>query len=110
MRLSLRGLFQGGRSRPASRRQPPQQHQQADEIGFLVDQERRIELNAMSSDVFIAWLEDRLTEHGAGKVVPDHTVLAEMWRRAIARQHVAKDLRKAEIKAMAAAIYADVPP
>jgi hypothetical protein len=79
------------------------------EIAFLVDQERRVELNAMTADVFVGWLEARLTEHGAGKVVPDDAVLEEVWRRAVARQQVAKDIRKAETKAMALAAKAEVP-
>jgi hypothetical protein len=80
-----------------------------EEIEFLVDQERRIELNAMTSDVFIAWLEARLAEHGAGKVVPDATVLAAAWRRARARQDVAAAVRAAEAEALAAADAARVP-
>ena len=48
----------------------------------------------MTSDLFISWLEARLVEHGAGKVVPESSVLAEVWQRAVARQHIAKDLRQ----------------
>ncbi len=44
-----------------------------EEIVFLSD--RRVELNAMPSDVFISFLERKLDEHGVGKLVPDPVVL-----------------------------------
>ena len=47
----------------------------------------------MASDVFVGWLEDRLREHGAGKVVPDLDALGAVWRRAVARQQIADDVR-----------------
>lgn len=80
-----------------------------EEIAFLVDQESRVELNAMTSDVFIAWLESKLMEHGAGKVVPDQAVLAAAWRRARACRQIAAAVRDAEAKALAVAAAADVP-
>src|SRR5262245_14721725 len=36
----------------------------------------RVELNAMTSSQFIAWLEGKLAEQGGGKVVPDDGALA----------------------------------
>jgi hypothetical protein len=81
----------------------------AEEIRFLIDQERRVELNAMTSNVFIAWLEASLVEHGAGKVVPDLSVLTTAWRRALARQEVASAVRAAEAEALAVADAAQVP-
>ena len=39
-------------------------------------QTRRVELNAMSTPAFIAWLDAKMTEHGAGKLVPPAAVLA----------------------------------
>jgi hypothetical protein len=42
----------------------------------------RVELNAMTADQFVAWLERKLTEHGVGKVVPAEDVLARAYRRA----------------------------
>jgi hypothetical protein len=48
----------------------------------------RVELNAMTSDRFIAWLERKLQEHGAGKLVPADEVLASGYRRALFLQHL----------------------
>jgi hypothetical protein len=44
---------------------------------------QRVELNAMSSDQFVAWLEHRLTEHGVTKVMPTPDTLAKMYRLAM---------------------------
>ena len=43
---------------------------------------KRVELNAMTSDQFVAWLESKLIENGIEKVVPDAETLAAAWRRA----------------------------
>jgi hypothetical protein len=64
-----------------------------DEIEFLCRRKRRVELNAMTSDRFVSWLEVRLRGHGAGKVVPDAATLEAKAREAIAarivREHAA---------------------
>jgi hypothetical protein len=51
----------------------------AEEIDFLMSGER-VELNAMSSDQLIAFVEDKLTEHGISKVVPAKENLEETFR------------------------------
>ena len=38
-------------------------------------QANRVELNAMTTPQFIAWLDDKMTEHGDGKLIPPNTVL-----------------------------------
>jgi hypothetical protein len=38
-------------------------------------QTHRVELNAMTTPQFIAWLDDKMAEHGEGKLVPPHDVL-----------------------------------
>jgi hypothetical protein len=43
---------------------------------------QRVELNAMSSRQFIAFLEQKLAEHGVTKVVPDAGMLEAAYRRA----------------------------
>jgi DNA topoisomerase VI subunit B len=43
---------------------------------------RRVELNAMTSDQFIAWLERKFKDYGVEKVIPDTDVLADAWQRA----------------------------
>jgi hypothetical protein len=75
-----------------------------DEIEFLVRRHRRIELNAMTSDQFIAWLESKLGEHGAGKVMPAAEVLAEHGRRLLARRLAADrvTILRREVEAEAA--------
>jgi len=49
-----------------------------EEIEFLL--ERRVELNAFSSDQLIAFIERKLSENGTQKVVPGAKVLAEAYR------------------------------
>ena len=59
-----------------------------EEIAFLIGEER-VELNAMSSDVFVAFVERKLEEHGIAKVIPPQTTLAEAFiafRRGAAAQ------------------------
>jgi hypothetical protein len=48
-----------------------------EEIEFLG--ERRVELNAMPSDEFITFLEDKLDEHGIRKIVPNVDTLRETY-------------------------------
>jgi hypothetical protein len=50
-----------------------------DEIEFL--QRERVELNMMTSDVFVAFPERKLREHGVGKIMPDRKVLQAHWQR-----------------------------
>lgn len=52
-----------------------------DEIEFLMT--RRVELNAFTSNDFIAWIESKLAEHGVKKVVPDDDTLEKAYRRAV---------------------------
>ena len=40
---------------------------------------RRVELNAMTSPQFVAFIERKLREHSIGKVVPDEAFLAKMY-------------------------------
>ena len=56
-----------------------------EEIEFLFGAKRRVELNAMTSRQFLDWLEGKLEEHGAGKVVPPLEMLESKARAAIAR-------------------------
>jgi hypothetical protein len=44
---------------------------------------QRIELNAMDSQQFIDWLEEKLQEHGVTKVVPTNETLQAAYRRAV---------------------------
>ena len=72
-----------------------------DEIDFLIEGGdpwgprtwgRRVELNALTSDQFIEWLEAKLDEHGVEKVIPDADTLALQYRRALARHTINKKI------------------
>jgi hypothetical protein len=78
-----------------------------EEIGFLLDQ--RVELNAFASDQFIEWLETRLGENGAEKVVPDAETLEAAWRRARMRLAVNKKISEVQASIRDAANAEAVP-
>ena len=65
-----------------------------------------MELNAFTSDQFVAWLEGKLNEHGITKVVPDDAALELAYRRSLAAAYFedhAHDLIEAARKHAAAA-------
>jgi hypothetical protein len=51
----------------------------ADEIAFLMEGQR-VELNAMTSDQFVAFVERKLTEAGIAKIVPPNDQLDKAYR------------------------------
>ncbi|MET1174405.1 ATP-binding protein [Paenibacillus amylolyticus] len=58
-------------------------------------QSHRVELNAMTTPEFIQWLEDKMEDHGVGKVIPGVTILSnEMESNAedLVREQVAKKI------------------
>jgi hypothetical protein len=65
----------------------------SEEIDFL--RTRRVELNAMTAPVFVAFLERKLAEHGVSKVVPDESVLEQHARRVIEQGLAEKLLNEA---------------
>jgi hypothetical protein len=73
------------------------------EIEYLLGR-RRVELNAMPSDVF-GFLENKLTEHGVSKVVPSADALADAYRL-FARGARARPIVEA---ALATVMAADIP-
>ena len=48
----------------------------------------RVELNAMTADQFVAFIESKFAAYGVGKVVPDAATLAAAYRRQFRRAHV----------------------
>jgi hypothetical protein len=73
-----------------------------EEIEFLVRGKsgstwvgERVEINAMTSDVMVEWLEKKLTDVGAVKVVPSDDTLAEAWKQALRRAKVQVAIDKA---------------
>lgn len=47
---------------------------------------QRVELNAFTSDQFIAWLENKLQAHGVKKVIPNKENLIKAYQRAVFHQ------------------------
>jgi hypothetical protein len=45
---------------------------------------QRVELNAFTSDEFVEWLDSKLVERGAKKVIPDQQTLEQAYRRGAA--------------------------
>jgi hypothetical protein len=65
-----------------------------EEINILYqgrDYGERVELNAMTSDQFIEWLERKLKEHGIKKLIPDKDTLAAAYRRALFLQKLEEE-------------------
>jgi hypothetical protein len=64
------------------------------EIAFLLGEDgqkaRRVELNSMTSRQFIDFLDQKLTEHGVEKVVPDAEIIERHARRLV-EQRLAKE-------------------
>jgi MoxR-like ATPase len=63
----------------------------------------------MTSDQFVAWLERKLHEHGAGKVVPDAATLQAQAREAIAANIVRERAAALEAAAWAEAEAVALP-
>jgi hypothetical protein len=87
-----------------------------DEIGFIVEGGhsrscwgQRVELNAFTSDQFIEWLEAKLDEHGAGKVIPAGDILALQYRRALMRSVVNKKIAEVSRSVREDAGAAEIP-
>jgi hypothetical protein len=79
-----------------------------EEIHFLAS--RRVELNAMPSDVFIRFLERKLVEHGVKKLVPSADVLVAHAHDVIVRALTNKALEAVRGKAEADAAAIELPP
>jgi hypothetical protein len=77
------------------------------EIAFLEND--RVELNAMPSDVFIQFLERKLTEHGVHKVVPSYYVLEQHARRVIERAFINRAVEEVRAQAEAEAAAVELP-
>lgn len=74
---------------PKSSRRPVAEYVPADEADWL--QTHRIELNAMSSREFVAWLDEKIAEY-PGKVIPPAEVLAARLR-AETEETIAREIR-----------------
>ena len=65
-----------------------------EEIDFLLEQQQRVELNAMTSPEFVEFLERKLTENGIGKIVPDRETLELAGKRAAMIAEMQKAIRE----------------
>ena len=68
-----------------------------EEIDFLRD--RRVELNALTTEQLVELVEGALAEHGIGKVIPDAKDLAAAWRAAKAHAEIAAAVEEANKRA-----------
>ncbi len=66
----------------------------AEEIDFLLEQQQRVELNAMTSPEFVDFLERKLIENGIGKIVPDRETLELAGKRAAMIAEMQKAIRE----------------
>jgi hypothetical protein len=77
------------------------------EIDFLLDY--RVELNAMTSEQLVSFVERKLQEHGIKKVVPGHKELARAYRL-FARGKEAEQIVERELKKLDGSSTVEVPP
>jgi hypothetical protein len=84
-----------------------------EEIGFLCEcsgsRGKRVELNAFTSDQFVAWLDSKLAEHGVEKVIPAKGILDQAYRRAAAVRRYQEIIDEAREKIAAYAKGLTVP-
>jgi hypothetical protein len=70
---------------------------------------RRVELNAMPSDVFIKWIEGCLRAHDVQKVIPPAATIERRARQIIGLQHIKSNLAELEQYARQHAEAVDMP-
>ena len=87
-----------------------------EEIAFLRgDQDwrhyrgQRVELNAFTSDAFVAWLEAKLEEHGVGKIIPDDSTLERAYRRTWSLQRYQEAIDEATEEIRRDGVTVEVP-
>jgi hypothetical protein len=56
---------------------------------------RRVELNALTSDQLVAFIERKLTDHGIKKVIPEEKLLADAYRLFVANKRIEEVVTKA---------------
>jgi hypothetical protein len=74
-----------------------------DEIAFLLDlgnpdadihTGKRVELNAMTSPQFVAFVERKLAQHGIEKVIPDKTRLEDAYRLFVRNDRIKEEVNR----------------
>jgi hypothetical protein len=76
-----------------------------EEIAFLLD--KRVELNALTSDQFVAFVEGKLLAHGVRKIIPAPAMLADVFKAQDRSAQVADIVKQAMASA---AITETTPP
>jgi hypothetical protein len=83
------------------------------EIEFLLGRgekgPRRVELNAMTSPQFVAFLERKLTEHGIKKVIPGPEILEKQARRLLEQRFAEEALDRIRPQLAARAAAYEIP-
>ena len=65
----------------------------SEEVEFLLRQ--RVELNAMTSDQLVAFIERKLKQHGVKKIVPDDDLLAKTYRLVMRNREIERVVKQA---------------
>jgi len=81
-----------------------------EEIDFIANQRRRVELNAFRSAALIEFIECKLAKHGIKKIVPDAETLEVAYRRALEIEHIKQRFANVKAEAEALSESAKVPP
>lgn len=63
------------------------------QVNYRVCKGERVELNAMTSDQLIVWLERKLLMHGVKKLIPNSEALAAAYRRAVFLQRLEEEIK-----------------
>jgi hypothetical protein len=112
----VRALIAAGMDEPAAKERASDEKRYANmrgngathrEANYLLH--RRVELNALTSDQFVAFIERKLTEHGVKKIVPTKAILTDTYRTMVRGRDVEK-LLKRELKKLDAGPKVIVPP
>jgi hypothetical protein len=85
--LGLQGEMQKHRNPTAARANLLKNGASVEEAEFIAEG-RRVELNELPGDEFIAFVERKLKEHWVEKVVPGSETLTDAWRRAKAARKI----------------------
>jgi hypothetical protein len=79
-----------------------------DELTFLAGGSR-VELNAMTSDQFVAWIEQGLRQHGVQKVVPPAEMIEARARHLLGLRRLRRDVAELEQAARRRAAEIELP-
>lgn len=88
---SAEGVFDRG-ERAARARNLRKNGATPEEVEFLLD--RRVELNALTSDQMVAFIERKLAEHGVAKVIPNRDMLAETYRNGVKARRIERSIKE----------------